>query len=85
MQNKSDTPDTTDQTGLSDLDRAMVEAAAEMSFDWPEFLAVERFRPGITGFAVNTVLVAGLLALGGVYTLFFTSRLANGSRLRRYA
>jgi hypothetical protein len=41
MQNKSNTPDITDQTELPDLDRALVEAAEEMSFDWPEFLAVE--------------------------------------------
>ena len=83
MQNKSNPPDTTEQTGLSDLDQAKVEAAEEMSFDWPEFLAVERFKPGITEFArgrhrslcdMNTVLVAGLLALGGgVYIPFFTS------------
>lgn len=73
MQNKSNTPDITDQTELPDLDRALVEAAEEMSFDWPEFLAVERFRPGITEFALNSLLVAGLVALGGIYILFFTS------------
>jgi hypothetical protein len=73
MQNKSNTPDITDQTELPDLDRALVEAAEEMSFDWPEFLAVERFRPGITEFALNSLLVAGLIALGGIYILFFTS------------
>ena len=49
---------------LSDLDRALVEAAEEMSFNWPEFLPVERIELGIAEMAVGLLLFAGLLAFG---------------------
>jgi hypothetical protein len=52
---------------LSDLDRALIEAAEEMSFDWPEFLPVER----ITGMALASLLFAGLVALGHFFFLSF--------------
>lgn len=48
----------------SDLDRALVEAAEEMSFNWPEFLPVERIGAGIAQMALGLLLFAGLLAFG---------------------
>jgi len=39
-----------------DLDRALVEAAEEMEFDWPEFLPAERIRAGITEIALGFLL-----------------------------
>ena len=44
----------------SDLDRALVEAAEELDFDWPEFLPTERVVRGITEIALGFALVAGL-------------------------
>jgi hypothetical protein len=46
------------------LDRALVEAAEEMSFNWPEFLPVERIGAGVAQMAVALLLFAGLLAFG---------------------
>jgi hypothetical protein len=54
---------------LSDLDRALIEAAEEMSFDWPEFLPVER----ITEMALASLLFAGLVVLGRFLFLSFAS------------
>lgn len=48
----------------SDLDRALVEAAEEMSFDWPEFLPVERIKPGVAEMVLAVLLFAGLLLFG---------------------
>jgi hypothetical protein len=58
------------QPGLLDLDRALVEAAEEMSFDWPEFLPVEWIRCGIGRLALGSLVFVGVVALGG---LFFPS------------
>ena len=62
-----DSPKTKSPSGngapeLSDLDRALVKAAEEMSFDWPDFLPVERIRPGIAQMALGLLLFAGLVA-----------------------
>ena len=54
---------------LSDLDRALIEAAEEMSFDWPEFLPLER----ITEMALASLLFAGLVVLGRFLFLSFAS------------
>jgi hypothetical protein len=51
------------------LDRALIEAAEEMSFDWPEFLPVER----ITEMALASLLFAGLVVLGRFLFLSFAS------------
>ena len=53
---------------LSGLDRALVEAAEEMSFNWPEFLPVERIGAGTAQMVLALVLFAGLLAF--VHYLF---------------
>jgi hypothetical protein len=50
-----------------DLDRALVQAAEEMRFDWPEFLPVERIKAGISEIIVGLILFAALLAFLGVH------------------
>jgi hypothetical protein len=45
-----------------DLDRALVEAAEQMKFDWPEFLPVERVKAGISEIALGFLLFAALVA-----------------------
>jgi len=49
-----------DSVASSDLDRALVEAAEELDFDWPEFLPAERVIRGITEIALGFALVAGI-------------------------
>ncbi|HTD14445.1 MAG TPA: hypothetical protein VK673_04665 [Chthoniobacterales bacterium] len=49
-----------DSAASSDLDRALVEAAEELDFDWPEFLPTERVVKGITEIALGFALVAGI-------------------------
>jgi len=44
-----------------DLDRALVEAAEETKFYWPEFLPVERIKAGISEIALGLILFAALL------------------------
>ena len=46
---------------VSDLDRALLE---KMSFNWPEFLPVERIEAGIAQTALGLLLLAGLVAFG---------------------
>jgi hypothetical protein len=53
---------------LSDSDRALFDAAEEMSFNWPEFLPVERIGAGTAQMVLALVLFAGLLAF--VHYLF---------------
>ena len=62
-------PSGDEHPALSDLDRALIEAAEEMSFDWPEFLPVER----ITEMALASLLFAGLVVLGRFLLLSFAS------------
>jgi hypothetical protein len=50
-----------------DLDRALVEAAEETRFDWPEFLPVERIKAGISEIIVGLIVIAALLAFLGVH------------------
>src|SRR5215831_16871750 len=52
-----------DSGTLYDLDRALLEAAKELDFDWPEFLQVERVIRGITEIALGCALVAGVAIL----------------------
>jgi len=52
-----------DSGTLYDLDRALLEAAKELDFDWPEFLPVERGIRGITEIALGCALVAGVAVL----------------------
>jgi hypothetical protein len=51
-----------DLVASCDLDRALVEAAEELDFDWPEFLPAERVVKGITEIALGLALVAGIAA-----------------------
>jgi|ERR1700752_3653455 hypothetical protein len=53
-------PRVKDTTAPSDLDRALVEAAEELDFDWPEFLPAERVVKGLTEIALGFALVAGI-------------------------
>jgi hypothetical protein len=54
------------QSGFPDLDRALVvQAAEEMSFDWPEYLPGEWITQGIVRLALGSLLFAGIVALGG--------------------
>jgi hypothetical protein len=50
-----------------DLDWALVEAAEEMKFDWPEFLPVERIKAGISEIALGCILFAALLTFVSVH------------------
>ena len=58
---------------LPSLDRALIEAAEEMNFDWPEFLAVKRIRAGMSGSAVRFLLGGWLGAFSG-WRGFLTTR-----------
>ena len=49
-----------------DLDRAFLEAAEEMRFDWPEFAPAERIKAGIMEIAFGLLLFAALVGLPGV-------------------
>jgi hypothetical protein len=49
-----------DSGTLSDLDRALLDAAEELDFDWPEFVLVERVIRGITEIALGCALVTGV-------------------------
>jgi hypothetical protein len=56
-------PRTDDSPALFDLNRALVEAAEEMTFDWPEFLPVERIIPAMTDLALGFLVFTALIAL----------------------
>jgi len=58
---------------LSDFDRALIEAAKEMSFNWPEILPVEGIKTGITQIALGSLLFAGLVVVGRFLLLSFGS------------
>ena len=58
---------------LSDFDRALIEAAEEMSFNWPELLPVEGIKAGITQIALASLLFAGLVVAGRFLFLSFGS------------
>jgi hypothetical protein len=72
-EHKSNGADAAEQAEPSDFNRAPVDDLEEKSFDRPESLPVERFRPGITDFVLNMLLIAGLVALGGLYLLSLIS------------
>jgi hypothetical protein len=65
--------ETPDSSALSDLDRALVEAAEEMSFAWPEFLPVERIEPGLIEIALWCLLFVSVVALGVLLFFAFAS------------
>jgi|SRR5262249_2289784 len=66
-------PNADEFPALSDFDRALIEAAEEMRFDWPEFLPVERVRAGIAQMALASLLFAGLAVLCRFFFLSFGS------------
>ena len=43
------------------FDRELVGISAEMKFDWPEFLPVERIKAGITEIALGLIVFAVLV------------------------
>ena len=47
------------------LDRALVEAAEEIEFEWPEFLPMERIKAGIAEIAL-VILAIGILVFAAV-------------------
>jgi hypothetical protein len=65
MQVNSNAPVSADHARLPDLDRALVEAAEEMTFNWPEIRPLERFKRGISEFA-------GFAELGAKISLILT-------------
>jgi hypothetical protein len=67
-----------DSEPSSDLDRALVEAAEEMKFDWPEFLPVERIKAGISEIALGCILFAALLTFVSVHLKSDVSSLRTG-------
>jgi hypothetical protein len=60
-----------DSPPLSGLDRAFVEADEES--EWPEFLPMERIKPGPFYFALGALLFANLMALGCLFFFYFAS------------
>ena len=53
--------------------KALVDAAEEMRFDWPELLPVERIREGLTELALWSFLAVGMVAAGGLCFLAITA------------
>jgi hypothetical protein len=60
-----------DSPALSGLDRAFVEA--DEASEWPEFLPVQRIKPGTFDFALAALLFANLVALGCLFFFYFAS------------
>ena len=58
---------------LPSLDRALIEAAEEMNFDWPEFLPVKRIKVAMVGSAVRALLGGWLGSLSGWRGFWTTS------------
>lgn len=69
----ANSPDEDEFPALSDFDRALIEAAEEMSFNWPEFLPVAGIKAGMTQMAVASLLFAGLVVVGRFLFLSFGS------------
>jgi hypothetical protein len=61
---KAESPSGDRSTVLSEPDRALVEAAEEMSFNWAELPPVERIKPAIIEMVLGLLLFAGLVAFG---------------------
>jgi hypothetical protein len=57
-------PAESDVSVLSSLDRALIEAAEEMSFDWPEFSPLERIKARFTQIAVGIFPSLGARGVG---------------------
>jgi hypothetical protein len=58
---------------LPSLDRALIEAAEEMDFDWPEFLAMKRIKVAMAGSAGRSLLGGWLGSLSGGRGFWTTS------------
>jgi hypothetical protein len=58
---------------LPSLDRALIEAAEEMNFDWPEFLPVKRIKVAMAGSAARSLLGGWLGSLSGWRGFWTTS------------
>jgi hypothetical protein len=82
MQVESNAPDSANHAGLPDLDRALVEAAEEMCFDWPGVPPVERIKRGISefaGFALGAKISLVLTPAGPLVYLASTQALKDSS------
>lgn len=62
-----------DEVSMNNQERALVDAAEEMRFDWPELLPVERIKEGVTEIALWSFLAAGVVAAGGFCFLAVTA------------
>ena len=62
-----------DEVSMINQQKALVDAAKEMRFDWPEFLPVERIQEGLTELALWLFLAVGVVAAGGLYFLAITA------------
>ena len=63
---KKDNLSRPDSSAPFDLERALVESAEEMQFNWPRFLPVERIKAGIAEIALGLLLLAGLLSFSWI-------------------
>ena len=66
------TPDE-DELSMINQQKALVDAAEEMRFDWPELLPVERIQEGLTQLALWLFLAVGVVAAGGLCFLAITA------------
>ena len=65
------TPDE-DEVSTINQQKALVDAAEEMKFDWPELLPVERIQEGLTELALWLFLAVGVVTAGGLCFLAIT-------------
>jgi hypothetical protein len=66
----AESPGEMDAVVLPDLDRALLEAAEEMNFHWPEFLPAERIKKALREIALGFTMLAGLVTLGCLFLHF---------------
>ena len=66
------TPDE-DEVSMINQQKALVDAAEEMKFDWPELLPVERIQEGLTELALWLFLAVGVVTAGGLCFLAITA------------
>jgi hypothetical protein len=62
-----------DEVSMNNQERALVDAAEEMRFDWPELLPVERIQEGVTEIALWSFLAVGVVAASGLCFLAITA------------
>ena len=66
LPNVEENDQSADSQTSHDLDLALFQVAEGMKFDWPESLAVERMKTGISEIALAFILFVALLAIFSV-------------------